>query len=110
MLLLSAGFYIENHLLLHNKQAQGSGKLPLPAGDTHSFAPVALGDVALLAAHILTGEGPHGFNDQHRGQMMVFTGLFLPCGNIIREEALMCAVQVLCWFLETDLQLLRATP
>lgn len=74
LLLLSAGFYAENLLLLHNKQAQGSGKLPQPAGDTHSFAPVALDDVALLAAHILTGEGPHGFNDQHRGQLMVLTG------------------------------------
>lgn len=73
VLVFSAGFYAEN-LLLYNKQAQGSGKIPLPAGDTHKFAPVALGDVAQLAAHVLTGEGPHGFNDQHRGQLMVLTG------------------------------------
>lgn len=73
VLAFSAGFYAEN-LLLYNKQAQGSGKIPLPAGDTHKFAPVALGDIAQLAAHILTGEGPHGFSDQHRGQLMVLTG------------------------------------
>lgn len=70
---LSAGIYAEN-LLIYNKQAQMSGKIPLPMGETHKFAPVALGDVAQLAAHIITGEGPHGFNDQHRGQLMVLTG------------------------------------
>jgi hypothetical protein len=31
-------------------------------------------DVAQVAAHVLTGKGEHGFDDRHRGQMMVVTG------------------------------------
>lgn len=27
-----------------------------------------------MAAHVLTGRGEHGFDDRHRGQMMVVTG------------------------------------
>ena len=38
----SAGFYAEN-LLLYSEQARGDGVLPLPIGDMHKFAPVALG-------------------------------------------------------------------
>ena len=71
--LFSAGFYAEN-LLLYNKLTQHSGKLPLPIGPNHKFAPVALGDVAQIAAHVLTGQGPHGLSDKHRGQLIVVTG------------------------------------
>lgn len=38
----SAGFYAEN-LLLYSNQAQTQGLLPLPIGEDHKFAPVALG-------------------------------------------------------------------
>jgi len=34
----------------------------------------SLQDVAQVAAHVLTGKGKHGFDDRHRGQMMVVTG------------------------------------
>jgi hypothetical protein len=37
-----AGFYAEN-LLLYAKQAKEEGILPLPIGENHKFAPVALG-------------------------------------------------------------------
>lgn len=73
ILINSAGFYAEN-LLLYNKEAQSTGKLPLPIGNYHKFAPVALGDIAHIAAAILTSEGPHGLSDQFRGQMIVATG------------------------------------
>ncbi|KAK8013767.1 hypothetical protein PG991_009360 [Apiospora marii] len=66
---IRAGFYAEN-LLLYAPQAQSEGVLPLPIGENHKFAPVALGDVAQVAAHVLTGRGEHGFDDRHRGQMM----------------------------------------
>jgi uncharacterized protein YbjT (DUF2867 family) len=69
----SAGFYAEN-LLLYHKQSQNSGKLPLPIGKNHKFAPVALGDIAQIATHVLTGEGPHGLSDDHRGQLIIMTG------------------------------------
>jgi hypothetical protein len=75
---------------LYAKQAKEEGTLPLPIGEFHKFAPVALGvryvcimwriwltllqDVAQVAAHVLTGKGEHGFDDRHRGQMMVVTG------------------------------------
>jgi hypothetical protein len=36
-----------------------------------------LQDVAQVAAHVLTGKGKHGFDDRHRGQMMVVTGRYL---------------------------------
>lgn len=31
-------------------------------------------DVAQVVAHVLTGEGKHGFSDKHRGQLIVLTG------------------------------------
>ncbi|RHZ45589.1 SDR family oxidoreductase [Aspergillus thermomutatus] len=68
-----AGFYAEN-LLLYSEQAQNEGILPLPIGSNHKFAPIALGDVAQVVAHVLCGKGKHGFSDQHRGQLMVLTG------------------------------------
>ena len=67
------GFYAEN-LLLYAPQAQKEGVLPLPIGENHKFAPIALGDVAQVAAHVLSGKGKHGFNDKHRGQLIVLTG------------------------------------
>jgi len=70
---IRAGFYAEN-LLLYAPQAKEEGVLPLPIGSNHKFAPTALGDVAQVAAHVLTGKGKHGLDDRHRGQMMVVTG------------------------------------
>ena len=37
-----AGFYAEN-LLLYSEQARNEGLLPLPIGENHKFAPIALG-------------------------------------------------------------------
>ncbi|KAJ4016311.1 hypothetical protein NW766_004503 [Fusarium irregulare] len=82
--IIRAGFYAEN-LLLYSKQAKEEGVLPLPIGENHKFAPVALGDVAQVAAHVLTGKGKHGFDDRHRGQMMVVTG------PTIRTGPMLCA-------------------
>ncbi|KAK0636531.1 hypothetical protein B0T17DRAFT_613249 [Bombardia bombarda] len=83
---IRAGFYAEN-LLLYSAQAQGEGLLPLPIGDIHKFAPVALGDVAHVAAHVLSGKGEHGFDDRHRGQLMVVTGPMLCSGQELAEAA-----------------------
>ncbi|RPA86985.1 NAD(P)-binding protein [Ascobolus immersus RN42] len=83
---IRAGIYAET-ILLYNEQARNSGKLPIPLGPTHKYAPVALGDVAQVAAHVLTGEGPHGFNDKHRGQLMTLTGPMLMAGNEVAEAA-----------------------
>ncbi|KAG2421172.1 hypothetical protein HFD88_000788 [Aspergillus terreus] len=80
------GFYAEN-LLLYSRQAQEEGTLPLPIGSNHKFAPIALGDVAQVVAHILTGEGKHGFSDQHRGQLMVLTGPMLTTGDELAAAA-----------------------
>ena len=71
--IIRAGFYAEN-LLLYTKQAQGEGKLPIPIDEEHKFAPVALGDVAQVAAHVLTSVGPHGLGDDVRGELLVVTG------------------------------------
>lgn len=74
--IIRAGFYAEN-LLLYNKQAQTEGKLPLPIGDKHKFAPVALGDVALLAATVLAGEEKPKegvVSARERGEMICVTG------------------------------------
>ena len=30
--------------------------------------------MALVAAHVLSGKGEHGFDDKHRGQLIVVTG------------------------------------
>lgn len=70
-------------LLLVAKQAQSEGALRLPIGPNHKMAPIALGDVALLAAHILTGEGKHGFDDRHRGQLITATGPMMLAGEEI---------------------------
>ncbi|OAQ57997.1 hypothetical protein VFPPC_17049 [Pochonia chlamydosporia 170] len=83
---IRAGFYAEN-LLLYAPQAREEGLLPLPIGENHKFAPVALGDVARVAAHVLTGRGKHGFDDAHRGQMMVVTGPKLCAGNELATAA-----------------------
>lgn len=71
---IRAGFYAEN-LLLYAKQAQGEGKLRLPIGEDHKFAPVALGDIAQIAAYVVTSEGPQGLADNVRGQVIVATGV-----------------------------------
>ena len=76
MCIIRAGFYAEN-LLLYSKQAQGEGRLPIPVGDRHKFAPIALGDVAQLAAFVVTSEGPHGLADNVRSQVLVATGEFV---------------------------------
>jgi uncharacterized protein YbjT (DUF2867 family) len=83
---IRAGFYAEN-LLLYSEQARNEGLLPLPIGENHKFAPIALGDVSLVAAHVLTGKGPNGFDDRHRGQMMVLTGPMLCSGKELAESA-----------------------
>ncbi|KAG9006232.1 hypothetical protein FRB94_000857 [Tulasnella sp. JGI-2019a] len=83
---IRAGFYAEN-LFYYNKQAQASGKLPLPIGTAHKFAPVALGDVAQVAAAVITGEGPHGLDDNHRGQLITITGPMLCAGEELATAA-----------------------
>ncbi|EGN99961.1 hypothetical protein SERLA73DRAFT_180297 [Serpula lacrymans var. lacrymans S7.3] len=83
---IRAGFYTEN-LLLYNKDAQKNGKLRLPIGETHSFAPVALGDIAQVAAHIVTSEGPQGLDDRYRGQLVVVTGPMMVNGPELAESA-----------------------
>lgn len=44
-------------------------------------------DVAQVAAHVLSGKGPHGFDDKHRGQMMVVTGPMLCAGEELATAA-----------------------
>ncbi|KAF4472426.1 Prestalk A differentiation A [Fusarium albosuccineum] len=85
-LVLEAKGDAEN-LLLYAPQAKEEGHLPLPIGKNHKFAPVALGDVAHVAAHVLTGKGKHGFDDKHRGQMMVVTGPMLCAGAELATAA-----------------------
>jgi len=84
--IIRAGFYAEN-LLLYAPQAQKDGILPLPVGQSHLMAPVALGDISQLAAHVLTGQGKNGFDDRHRGQLMICTGPKLCTGSQIAEAA-----------------------
>ncbi|BDD56646.1 hypothetical protein MAP00_002076 [Monascus purpureus] len=83
---IRAGFYAEN-LLLYSPQAKEKGVLPIPVGQNHKFPPVALGDVALLAGHILSAKGPHGFSDKHRGQLITLTGPMLLSGEEIARAA-----------------------
>jgi nucleoside-diphosphate-sugar epimerase len=83
---IRAGFYAEN-LLLYSEQSKADGVLPLPIGETHQFAPVALGDVAHVAAHVLAGKGKHGFDERYRGQLMVVTGPKLCAGKELAEAA-----------------------
>ncbi|KAE9377468.1 putative NmrA-like family domain-containing protein [Stipitochalara longipes BDJ] len=73
-----AGFYMEN-LLVYGLQAREESTLPLPIGENHKFAPIALGDVALVVAHVLSGKGKHGFDDKHRPM--------LAAGNELAEAA-----------------------
>ncbi|KAL3462099.1 hypothetical protein BJX64DRAFT_259622 [Aspergillus heterothallicus] len=80
------GFYAEN-LLLYSRQAQEEGTLPIPVGKDHKFAPMAMSDVALVAAHVLSGHGKHGFDDKHRGQLMVLTGPLLTTGDELATAA-----------------------
>lgn len=83
---IRAGFYSEN-LLNYAPQAQQDGLMPIPIGENHLFAPIALGDVAQVAAHVLTGKGQNGFDDQHRGQLMVLTGPKLCSGHELAQLA-----------------------
>lgn len=83
---IRAGFYAEN-LLLYALQAQVERVLPLPIGENQSFAPMALGDLAQVAAHVLTGKGKNGFSDKHRGQLMVLTGPALVTGQELARNA-----------------------
>ncbi|KAK2813643.1 hypothetical protein FQN50_000041 [Emmonsiellopsis sp. PD_5] len=83
---IRAGFYAEN-LLLYAPQAKEEGVLPLPVGKDNKFAPIALGDVAQVTAHVLTGKGKHGFSDAHRGQLMVLTGPMLATGDELATAA-----------------------
>ncbi|KAI5799079.1 hypothetical protein EDC01DRAFT_650380 [Geopyxis carbonaria] len=84
--IIRAGFYAEN-LLLYTKPSQKSAQLALPLGPTHKFAPVALRDVALLAAHVCSGTGPQGLDDKHRGQLMTVTGPMMAAGEELAEAA-----------------------
>lgn len=81
-----AGFYAEN-LLLYAPNAQQDGTLPLPVGKDHKFAPVALGDVAQVAARVLSSKGEHGFGDECRGQLITLTGPMLATGDELAEAA-----------------------
>jgi len=83
---IRAGFYAEN-LLLYSQQAQTEGILPLPIGRNHKFAPISLGDISQVAAHVLTGKGKNGFNDKHRGQLIVLTGPMLLAGDELATAA-----------------------
>ncbi|KAJ5576113.1 hypothetical protein N7535_003039 [Penicillium sp. DV-2018c] len=83
---IRAGFYAEN-LLNYSQQAQQEGVLPLPIGKDHKCAPIALGDVAQVAAHVLSGKGKHGFDDKHRGQLLVLTGPMLTTGDELATAA-----------------------
>ncbi|KLJ10894.1 hypothetical protein EMPG_09831 [Blastomyces silverae] len=83
---IRAGFYAEN-LLLYSPQAKEEGTLPLPIGKQNKFAPMALGDLAQVVAHVLTGKGKHGFSDAHRGQLMVLTGPMLVAGEELATAA-----------------------
>jgi len=83
---IRAGFYAEN-ILLYAPQIKQEKVLALPIGEDHKFAPVALGDIAQLAARVLSGKGEHGFDDRHRGQLIVCTGPLLTAGSELAEAA-----------------------
>ena len=59
----------------------------MPTGKKGKFAPVALGDIVQLAAHILTGRGEHGLDDRHRGQLIIVTGPAMMAGEELAEAA-----------------------
>lgn len=48
---------------------------------------MALGDISQLAARILTGEGEHGLDDDHRGQLIILTGPAMMAGEELAEAA-----------------------
>nr|VWP01231.1 Uncharacterized protein [Ganoderma boninense] len=73
------------NLLLYSKQAQGEGRLPIPVGDRHKFALIALGAIAQLAAFVVTSEGPHGLADNVRSQVLVATGPQLTTGRELAQ-------------------------
>lgn len=83
---IRAGFYAEN-LLVYAPQAQKEGVLPIPIGEDHTFAPIALGDVSQVAANVLTGQSENGFDERHRGQLMVLTGPRLVTGPELAQVA-----------------------
>jgi uncharacterized protein YbjT (DUF2867 family) len=80
-----AGYYAEN-LLLYSPQALEEQVLPLPIGENHQFAPIALGDIAQVAAHVLSGKGKKGFSDKHRGQLIVLTGFIPSCLHFVYDR------------------------
>jgi len=80
------GFYAEN-LLLYAPQLMEDKTIPLPIGENHKFAPMAIQDLAQVAANVLTGKGKHGFSDKHRGQLMVLTGPLLCAGKELATAA-----------------------
>ncbi|KIV80689.1 hypothetical protein, variant [Exophiala sideris] len=80
------GFYAEN-LLLYAPQLLEEKTIPLPIGESHKFAPMAIKDLANVAANVLTGKGKHGFSDKHRGQLMVLTGPLLCAGKELATAA-----------------------
>jgi len=86
VVVIRPGFYAEN-LLLYAPQARDDNVLPLPIGDNHTFAPMALADLAQVAALVLTGKGKNGFSDKHRGQLMVLTGPTLCNGDDLAKFA-----------------------
>ncbi|KFZ23218.1 hypothetical protein V502_02303 [Pseudogymnoascus sp. VKM F-4520 (FW-2644)] len=94
---IRAGFYMEN-LLLYGPQTKHDGIIPIPIGLKHKFAPIALGDVSLVTAHVLVGRGEHGFANMHRGQLIILTGPMLTAGKELAE----CAHQALGESLEFD--------
>ncbi|EMD37646.1 hypothetical protein CERSUDRAFT_136344 [Gelatoporia subvermispora B] len=91
--IVRAGFYSEN-LLLYDKDVKKTQKLRLPIGETHEFAPIALGDIAQLLAHVVTSEGPQGLSDTVRGQLIVATGPKLLAGPLIAKEAQSAGLQL----------------
>jgi len=80
------GFYAEN-LLLYAPQLMEEKTIPLPIGQNYKFAPMAIRDLAQVAANVLTGKGKHGFSDKHRGQLMVLTGPMLCAGQELATAA-----------------------
>ncbi|KAF1811976.1 NAD(P)-binding protein [Eremomyces bilateralis CBS 781.70] len=85
------GFYTDNVSAQFNA-GQDTGQdntatMFLPIDDHDRFAPMALTDLALLAAHILTGHGQHGFDDRHHGQLIICTGPVLVTGRELATAA-----------------------
>ncbi|KAK0733551.1 hypothetical protein B0T26DRAFT_669954 [Lasiosphaeria miniovina] len=86
--IIRAGFYAEN-LLLYSEQAKVESVLPLPIGESNKFAPVALGNVPHLAAHVLAGKDrtrrKRKFAD--RSSVPVYLGPLLYAGDELPEAA-----------------------